>query len=133
MCLGKSTKALKKELDEAKLAAEEARRGWREEYDARIEAEEAKAAVIKSADAAMEEVNELKKKLQKETEEAILRTQYALRARKAYEEAKDQTEEVKKIWRAACRSRISTRSSERLAIEAREKEEREEYILKQLD
>jgi hypothetical protein len=109
---------------------EEAKKAWREEHYARIEAEEAKAAVIKSAEAAIEEANELKRKLAKELEEAQLRTKQALQAKELYEEARAQTEEVKKIWKEACTVLLACRPDDRLTLGVQEAKEMAEYSLK---
>ena len=118
-----------RELEEAKLAVEEAKRAWREEHDARVEAEEAKAAVTLAAESALQETEEMKAKLSKELREAKARVQAAVQAKKIYEEAKAQTEDIKAIWKEACRARAAGRSDKKLLVEAREAEERVEYML----
>ena len=119
-----------RELHEARLIAEEAKRAWREEHDARIEAEEAKTAVTRAAEEAIEEANELKKKLSLELEEAKRKTREAIQARKIFEEAKNYAEEAKNMWREAAKARAAKRSDDGFAVPAQEAEQRMEYVLK---
>jgi len=119
-----------RELKEARLAAEEAQRAWREEHDARVEAEEVKAAVVKAAEDAMAEAAEMKNKLSKEIEEARQKGLEAQQARRLYEEAKAQTDEAKRIWREAFQTRLSGRSDDKLVIQAQQAEQRAAYIIK---
>jgi len=119
-----------KELQEAKLIAEEAKRAWREEHDARVEAEEAKAAVIKTAEEAIAEATELKKKLAKELDDTKQKNREAVQARKLFEEAKSLYDEAKSLWREACRTRITGHIDESKIIAAEQAQQRAEYILK---
>ena len=121
------------ELKEARLLAEEAQKAWREEHDARVEAEEAKAAVVKAAEEALAEAAELKKRLSAEIEEAKQKTRAAVQARKLYEEAKEQSEEAKALWREACRRRLGGQADDKLVVSAQAVEERIEYSLKWVD
>ena len=123
----------KREYEEALFAAEEAKRAWSQEHDARIEAEEARDAVMMSIKVALREVDETQNKITKELEETQFKIQKAFHAQQMYEEAMAQAEEVKELLKGACRLLNRGCSIDKSLLRIKEVEERIVHILSTIE